>query len=64
MSVFDFNSLQDLGHSFSTLMWKGVADVHGTRSHTKGTKLQKGSWYRLPLKEVHLFSWSFVPFCG
>ncbi len=29
MSVFDFNALPDLSHTFSTLMWKGVADVHG-----------------------------------
>ena len=30
MSVFDFNVLQDVSHTFSGFMWKGVADVHGT----------------------------------
>ena len=30
MSVFDFNALQDIGHTSSAFMWKGVADVHGT----------------------------------
>lgn len=30
MSVFDFNALADFSHTLSGLMWKGVADVHGT----------------------------------
>lgn len=31
MTVFDFNSLQDVSHTFCTsIMRKGVADVHGT----------------------------------